>query len=82
MKNYTLLLVAILSLCMVSEHSAAQTRSLVGLYDSIYTWNLNAGTWDVATKTVNIVFDDHNNLTSEVLQQWTGTAWVDSAKTT
>ena len=121
MKNFTLLLVAILSLSMAyaqqpqlpvigdkqpttampykispngmivftnpidkstSERSDAQSRTLIALYDSIFTWNLYDVTWNADTKTDSMIYDANNNLTNEVLQYWTGSAWVDSSKTT
>jgi len=64
------------------ERSAAQSRSVIPLYDSIYSWKLNSAAWDVNTKIIDIVYDANNNLTSEVLQFWNGSTWVDSTKTT
>ena len=62
--------------------SELKTKSLIALYDSIYHWE-----WDTLTngwagnpyyKEINFVYDANNNLTSELDQNWDGTAWVNN----
>jgi hypothetical protein len=53
----------------------------VAHYDSTYTWvwDTNTGNWSdnvPLQKGIDIVYDTHNNMLSEIVQEWSGTAWV------
>jgi hypothetical protein len=68
----------VLNLLKDSQHSPTQ------LVDSVYQWkwDLTSDGWKIDMKTIDMVYDTKNNLTSEKGQKWNGAAWVDSTKST
>ncbi|NTW33330.1 MAG: T9SS type A sorting domain-containing protein [Bacteroidetes bacterium] len=60
--------------------NAQKAKSLIALRDSIYTWRLDIlnNEWIPERKTINIVYDAHNNETSEMEQQWQWEDWSNS----
>jgi len=54
-----------------------KTKSLIQINDSIYYWQwdtISIG-WVIYYKDINIVYDAHNNITSELRKFWNGSAW-------
>ena len=55
-------------------------QDLIQIYDSIYYWawdTINMG-WIIDAKTINMVYDAKNNMTSNLGQYWDGSVWVNS----
>ena len=53
-------------------------QDLIQIYDSIYNWvwdSISAG-WTIDSKTIKMVYNAHNNETSELDQSWDGSAWI------
>jgi hypothetical protein len=66
------------------NHRTLQLRELIQIFDSIYYWQwdtISIG-WSIDTKTINMVYDAKNNLTSEVEQKWNSNAWENDEKHT
>ena len=62
-------------------NKALEQRSLILLFDSIYTWKLDTLTmgWQKKDKTIDIVYDANNNWinwASALYQLWNGSEWV------
>ncbi|HTB99918.1 MAG TPA: T9SS type A sorting domain-containing protein [Ferruginibacter sp.] len=49
------------------------------LFDSIYYWNLDTTTksWIYNSKEVTIVYNSNDKMTSQLIQNWSGSAWID-----
>ena len=60
------------------EHKPKAASTIVPLYDSIYyrTYDTTAQAWDFSSKEVKIVYNAGNKMTSQLVQNWSGTAWV------
>ena len=56
-----------------------EQRSLFQIFDSIYHWQWYTG-WQIESKTTDIVYDENNNLVSEISKTWNGFAWVDDSR--
>jgi hypothetical protein len=59
-------------------------KSIIVLYDSIYYWNwdtISKG-WIFSKKTINIVYDTYQDLSSELFQVWNSalTTWVNTGR--
>jgi hypothetical protein len=55
-----------------------EQRSLIQIYDSIYYWiwdTLSIG-WQIDEKTIDMVYDDINNLISDKNLKWIGSDWM------
>jgi hypothetical protein len=56
--------------------------SLIQIFDSVYVWQLDTLTnaWNPEDRTINMIYDAKNNLTSCIAQIRNGSAWVNSDK--
>ncbi len=63
-------------------HGTRNQRSPIQLFDSVYLWQLDTLTmgWEKYSRTIGIVYDASNNLTSYSGQYWNGSTWVNSRK--
>lgn len=69
----------------ISENHMGQTALMQSVeqllsiqhYDSIYQWywDTNYMGWQIDYRFTNMMYDDHNNLTSFILQGWHDTGW-------
>jgi len=57
---------------------------MVQIMDSSYQWHwdVTGNQWKVYFKHVNPVYDNSNNITSDLGQKWTGSVWEDSTQNT
>lgn len=53
-------------------------NALTPIYDSIYNWTFDttSGAWDFSSREIKIVYNANNTITSELVQDWNGTVWV------
>ena len=64
------------------SHRPHRVSSYIAVYDSIYNWNLDASTnqWIApgVRRIINFTYGAHENLTSETIQLWDGSAWANN----
>ena len=66
----------------VNKNQIPDQGSFIRIFDSIYKWkwdSLNIG-WKIYSKTLHMIYDTQDNLTSDITQIWNGSSWINSEK--
>ena len=60
------------------NHGVPQLDSLIQIMDSTYhwQWDTKSGGWEIKNRSIDYVYDDNNNQTSYLTQNWYGIEWV------
>lgn len=68
----------------LKKHNSSIEKSLTQQYDSIYNYKLDIGdqTLNTSFKTIDLVYNNNNDILSSLIQYWDGAIWNDSIQIT
>lgn len=71
-------------LCQKPDHQILKPNTLIQLIDSFYVWQWDTirNGWVYNYKSVNRTYDANNNLKSQTVKNWNGSAWVNDTRNT
>ncbi len=65
---------------LTTKATSDSPKSMIALNDSIYDWNWDTTKWGYSDKTIHIVYNAHQYVSTDIIQFWSSNAWVNGSQ--